>query len=318
VAAERVPGGQNRAEQNDRARCGRLIVPSTRFVAASSPRGACLRGRSEGRSPWHRGPAVSDPLGFHITLRLEGDRNLAPTTEARRLFARTVLTVARPFVLLACRWTDTHGHLEMLGTRKEAGELARRVQIALQHALRPGAPFLPAHFTPMYTLAHVKSTFRYIMGQREHHELTIDPRHDASNAPDLLGARTTGLWTAVHVRRHDARLKREHILEALAMDDPDLVVDPPADGLADAAAAAVCLPELDNSAVGVAARIGAVHVAGDRTTAEIADLLGLSQRSIRRFRASPADPAVVRAIRQQLAMRAMIAKESIDTLAAAE
>jgi hypothetical protein len=261
---------------------------------------------------------MPDPLGYHITLRLEGDRNLAPTMEARRLFARTVLTVARPFVLLAFRWVDTHGHLEMLGTRKEAGELARRVQIALQHALRPGARFLPAHFTPMYTLAHVKSTFRYIMGQREHHELSIDPRHDASNAPDLLGARTTGLWTAVHVRRHDARLKREHVLEALAMEDPDAITDPPLDCLADAAAAAVCLPALDGSVVGVTARIAAVHVASERTTAEIADLLTLSTRSIRRFRAKPADPAVVRAIRQQLAMRVAIVNESIDMLAAAE
>ena len=261
---------------------------------------------------------MSAPLGYHITLRLEGDRNLAPTTEARRLFALTVLTVAQPFVLLACRWVDTHGHLEMLGTRKEAGELARRVQIALQHALRPGARFLPAHFTPMYDLAHVKRTFRYIMGQREHHDLVIDPRHDASNAPDLLGARTTGTWTAVHVRRCDPRLKRAHVLEALAMEDPDMIVDPPLDCLADAAAAAVCLPVLDSSAVGVTARISAVHVAEEATTAEIAALLQVSARSIRRFRAKPADPAVVRAIRQQLAMRVQINDEVIDTLAAAE
>ena len=293
-------------------------APEAPAVAASSPVGACpdaFRTRPGWR---HRGPSVSDPLGYHITLRLEGDRNLAPTMEARRLFARTVLTVARTFVLLACRWVDTHGHLEMLGTRKEAGELARRVQIALQHALHPGASFLPAHFTPMFTLAHVKSTFRYIMGQREHHELTIDPRHDASNAPDLLGARTTGLWTAVHVRRHDARLKRAHILEALAMEDPDVIADPPLDCLADAAAAAVCLSELDSSALGVTARIGAVHVAKDATTTEIAALLQVSTRSVRRFRTRTADPAVVRAIRQQLAMRAMIVNETIDTLAAAE
>jgi hypothetical protein len=258
------------------------------------------------------------PLGYHITLRLEGDRNLAPTTAARRLFARTVLTVARPFVLLTCRWVDTHGHLEMLGTRAEAGELARRVQIALQHALRPGAPFVPAHFTPMFTMAHVKSTFRYIMGQREHHELAIDPRHDASNGPDLLGARTTGVWTAVHVRQHHTRLKRGDVLDALSMDDPELVVDPPLDRLADAAAAAVCLPELDSSAIGMTARIGAVHVAKDASTAEIAALLQVSTRSVRRFRARSADPAVVRGIRQQLAMRAQIPHEVIDTLAAAE
>jgi hypothetical protein len=261
---------------------------------------------------------MSIPLGYHITLRLEGDRNLASTMEARRLFASTVLKVARPYVLLACRWVDTHGHLEMLGTRKEAGELARRVQIALQHAVRPGAPFLRAHFTPMYTRAHVNSTFRYIMGQREHHGLTIDPCHDASNAPDLLGARTTGAWTAVHVRQHDARLKRAHILEALAMEDPATVVDPSLEPLADAAAAAVCLPELDASALGVTARIGAVHVADGKSTSEIAELLHVSTRSIRRFRAEPANPAVVRAIRQQLAMRARIANEVIDTLAAAE
>jgi hypothetical protein len=261
---------------------------------------------------------MPDPLGYHITLRLEGDRNLTPTTEARRLFARTVLTAARPYVLLAFRWVDTHGHLEMIGTRKEAGELARRVMIALQHALHPGVPFLPAHYTPMYSLAHVKSTFRYIMGQRDHHGLTIDPHHDASNAPDLLGARTTGVRTAVHVHQHQPRLKRADVLDALSMDDPESILDPPLDCLADAAAAAVCLPTLDGSALGVAARIGAVHAAKGASTQQIAALLGVSTRSIRRYRGKAADPALVRAIRQQLAMRAQIPHEVIDTLAAAE
>jgi hypothetical protein len=122
----------------------------------------------------------------------------------------------------------------------------------------------------------------------------------------------------VHVRRHHTRLKRTDILEALAMVDPEVIVDPPLEGLADAAAAAVCLSRLDSSAIGVTARIGAVHVAKDASTAEIAALLQVSARSIRRFRAKSADPAVVRAIRQQLAMRAQIPHEVIDTLAAAE
>lgn len=244
---------------------------------------------------------MSTPLGFHITLRLEGDRNLAPTDAHRRIFARTVLSVARPFVVLTFRWADTHGHLEMLGSREEAGELARRVQVALQHALRPGVPFQPAHFTAMLTLGHVKSTFGYILGQRAHHGLVIDPFDDGSNAPDLIGARTIGVGTAAHVRRHLTRIKREHILEMIGRSvDPDRQIVTSLNHLDDAAAAAVGLVALDHGAGATAARIASIHLAGD---ADVALVLGRSDRTIRRLRKRTVDPAVARAVRQQLAMR---------------
>jgi hypothetical protein len=167
---------------------------------------------------------MSDPLGFHVSLRLEGSRNLTPTVEARREFGRCVLTIARPFELLACRWVDTHGHLEVMGSREEAGELTRRVEIGLQQRLQPGGYFQPAHFEPMQSIGHVRSTFLYILGQLERHGADVDRFHDASNVPDAIGARRVGAWTAHKVKRHLPRTTREEISRRLA--SPTRVIDP--------------------------------------------------------------------------------------------
>jgi hypothetical protein len=243
---------------------------------------------------------MAEPIGFHITLRIEGDRNIAYDTASRRAFARIVLRVARPFALLAFHWVDTHGHLEVMGSRKQAGELARRVQIALQLGLVPGARFQRAYFKPMYDIAHVRSVFAYVLGQAKHHGLDIDPLHEASNFLDLIGARTIGAWTAAHVRRFLPRVRREHVLEMVGMIDPEKGPPGPVHGLPDAAAAAVGAATLEGrSAAVVAARIAAIAVAGDAA----ADKLRLPQRTLHRLRGRRADPAIVRAIHQQLAIR---------------
>jgi hypothetical protein len=245
---------------------------------------------------------MAEPIGFHITMRVEGDRDLAASKEARRLFSRTVLRACRPFALLASNWVDTHGHLLTMGSREEAGEAVRRVQIALQLAMAPGAPFERAHFTPVRDASHLRNVFRYILGQAEHHGVQGDRFHDASNGPDLIGARVVGVWTAVNVRRYLRRVRREHILEAMGLPDPDGVAVVPLLDLRDAAAASVAAATLGGRTPDlVSARVAAVAVAGP----DAARLLGLPPRTLHRLRASPADPAIVRAIQQQLAMRAI-------------
>jgi hypothetical protein len=242
------------------------------------------------------------PLGFHIGLRLEGDRNLAPDTASRRVFARTVLKAARPFGLLACRWVDTHGHMEIMGSREEAGEAVRRAEIALQRALEPGSSFVRAYIKPMMDFAHVKSTFAYVLGQQEHHGVVIDPFHDASNGPDLIGARTIGARTALTVRKHLPRVRREDILEWLGMEDPESF-DPAPFGLAEAGAAAIGVEALVGSGAAVrSARRAIVHFA-ELPVAMLAEALGVSVRTVHRLRAGTPDEAVLRALRQQLAMR---------------
>src|SRR6185503_20611071 len=94
-----------------------------------------------------------------------------------------------------------------------------------------------------------------------HHGFTHDPFHDASNAPDLLGMRVLGTWTAAHVREHVPRIKRADLLGAIGLEpDPDAVAF--ADGdVAAAAAAAVGAPSLTGRACDVtAARAAAIHL----------------------------------------------------------
>ena len=247
---------------------------------------------------------MSDPLGFHITLRLEGSRNLTPTVEARRTFARTVLTISRPYELLACRWVDTHGHLATIGSRKDAGELARRVEIGLQQALEPGAPFQPAYFEPMMTLTHVRNTFEYILAQLLRHGVeAIDRHHEASNGPDLIGARDVGGRTAHVVKRHLTRVTRADILAALALPDPENVTPLPV-GLVDAGAAAIGVTQLGGrTADVVAVKVALAHVASELPAGVLATILEVSVRSVHRMRAAKPNLILVRAIRQQLAMR---------------
>ena len=244
---------------------------------------------------------MAEPIGFHITMRVEGDRDLAATKESRRLFSRTVLRACRPFALLASNWVDTHGHLLTMGSREDAGEAVRRAQIALQLAMAPAAPFERARFTAIRDASHLRNVFRYILGQADHHGVQGDRFRDASNGPDLIGARVVGVWTAVNVRRYLRRLRRAHILEAMGLPDPEGIA-PAIFDLRDAAAAAVAAPTLDGRTPDLlSARVAAVAVAG----LDAARLLGFPPRTLHRLRATPADPTIVRAIRQQLAMRAI-------------
>jgi hypothetical protein len=244
---------------------------------------------------------MAEPIGFHITMRVEGDRDLAGTKESRRLFSRTILRACRPFALLASNWVDTHGHLLTMGSREDAGEAVRRAQIALQLAMAPGAPFERAHFTPIRDASHLRNAFGYILGQAAHHGVQGDRCRDASNGPDLIGARVIGVWTAEKVRRYLRRVRREHILEAMGLPDPEGVVSAMVD-LRDAAAAAIGAASLDGRTPDIlSARVAAVAVA----VPDAARLLQLPPRTLHRLRATAADPAIVRAIQQQLAMRAI-------------
>lgn len=242
-------------------------------------------------------------LGHHITFRLENDRNLGDSIEGRRAIARIVLEVARPFLLLAFRWADTHGHAVTADDRATAGELVRRIEIALNLALATDAPFAAARVRPIVDAAHLRNAFTYVLRQDEKHGLEADPFRDASNLPDLIGARVLGTWTAAHVRRFLPRMGRADILGAAGLQDPD--GGPTAlDLLYDAAAGAIGRADLTGREdIVVAARRAAVHVAAGEDANAIAEALGLSARAVRRLRTEEADPALVRAVRLQGGMR---------------
>ena len=257
-------------------------------------------------------------LGHHLMLRLRDGRVVAPTVAARRLLARTVLGLGAGanVRLLAFRAADTHVHLLAACGAPQATELARRVEIALTLALRPGVGFAHAHVRPIEGQAHLRNALRYVLRQEQHHGTDLDPRHEASNLPDLLGLRLVGAYTAQNVRTLLPRMRRDALLECLDPSDgglarllaaPEL---PPAEhlapGLPEAAAAATALPDLDGrSTEVVAARHAAVHAVGvSAKLTSIADALSVTCRTVSRLRSEPAPPRLVRAVALQLWWRA--------------
>ena len=77
-------------------------------------------------------------------LRLRDGRVIAVDLGAQRTLARTVLKAGRSRGQLAFRAADTHLHLQVACDRPEAGELARRLEIALVRSLRLAVGFAPA------------------------------------------------------------------------------------------------------------------------------------------------------------------------------
>jgi hypothetical protein len=245
-----------------------------------------------------------DPLGYQLVMRLRRDRNIATTVEARRLIARTILRVAREFPLVAFRWGDTHGHAAVICNAALAAELARRIESALKQVLGLPISFAPVDLTPIHDIWHLKNVVRYILCQDSHHGFTHDPFHEASNLLDLLGIRVIGAWTALILKQQLPRIRRADILAMVGMVDPDR--DPPLDGdLLDAAAAAIGVSALGNDRESLRARIALVHVAAPLGPRDLVERLGIATSTLRRLRATKPSKAHVRAIRQQLVLRAV-------------
>jgi hypothetical protein len=242
------------------------------------------------------------PLAWHVILRLSDDRVLAPDVATRRLLARIVLRFGGPLGLLAFRAADTHLHALLLGSRPDVGRFAWLSELSYQARRHPGVPFDRPRFKPVLDQRHLEHAFRYILDQERHHGIDLDPFHDASSLPDLLGLRPLGSWLIPRVAGHLPRVRRRDLLTLLGRDELDgagHLAHLPA-----AAAAAAALPHLrgrdDRSA---AARRAAVHAAAGHTRAQIAGLLDLSLASVKRYRAESPDPALLPAVRRQVALR---------------
>ena len=243
-------------------------------------------------------------LAHHLMLRLRDDRVVATTLPARRALARAVLKAGRACTLLAFRAADTHLHIEAACDRVDAGQLARRVEIALSRALRLPLPFAPAHLRPILDQQHLQNTFWYILRQEPHHGTEADPHHEASNLGDLLGLRPLGAYTAANVKSLLPRVRAAEIEAELGIDRTAPVER--WDLLAEAAAAAACVPALEGrSAEVVRARTAAIQLARPHLSCRaLAAKLGVGYRTVVRMRAAPIDARMLEAVAHQLRLRA--------------
>lgn len=268
---------------------------------------------------------MSEPVGYHVMMRLEDSRVLCTSSSARRELAR-VFHEQGEIVggLLAFRAVDTHVHALLRCTRVAAGVFARRVETSLGWRLRLEVSFDRARYKAVADQHHLETAFPYIMRQEARHGVALDPFHDGSNLPDLIGARVLlprprhataggpigegvellGAATTRAVATFLPRVRRRFLLELVGIRRGPIHID--LGELADAAAAALGLPRLEGRGdANTVARLAAVHVMeGLAPSRHLADALHISTRAVQLLRAATPWLPAVRAVGLQLRMRA--------------
>ena len=242
-------------------------------------------------------------LAWHITSHLSSDRVIAGDLASRREAADTLLGLAGRYELLAFSMPDTHLHLLVGCDRVTAGKAANKAEGALVKRLKLSVGFDPAHFTPVDDIHHLRNALHYILGQASHHDTGGDPLRECSNLQDLLGLRVTGAASRPRVAARLPRLRGRDLVRHLPTEqlrqgrDPNL--------LAEAAAAALCLPDLEpGSALATLGRAACVRLAREAglTRRGTSELLDIPRSSLSRLARCEVPLEVLEAIRLQVGL----------------
>lgn len=244
-------------------------------------------------------------LGWHVVVRLLDDRVLVATPAEALALARSMAELAVDWPVLAWRAADTHLHFLVLGHRRGAGELARRVNLRLGQGVKGGLCCEAARLRPVRDQAHLRNSFWYVLRQAEHHGVGSDPWHVASSLPDLLGLRLLEEASAGRVRAHLPRVTRRGLLGVLGWRDEGLPEAVPLGLISEAGAAALGRGSWRSRVVlGEEVRAAGVQLALRQAgRAEVARGLGLSPTTVRRLAVLPVGGRVRRAVEGQVAWR---------------
>ncbi|MEJ7735552.1 MAG: hypothetical protein WKG00_40995 [Polyangiaceae bacterium] len=241
-------------------------------------------------------------------MRLEDSRVIAPTAGQRRDAARTLLQMGAGDGLLAFHVVDTHAHAVLACSRARAGQLARRVEIALRARLRLPCRFEPARIRPVLDQWHLQRSVLYVIRQEERHGICVDPARDGCSLPDVLGWRVADETLAARLRSLVPRVRLAAPADASTLAG----VEPDPELLAEAAAAALALVDLDGrSAATVHGRRAAVWAGAAEALrgAAVASALAITRRRVAQLLAEPPPPpAWIRAVRTQLRFRTWLAR----------
>jgi hypothetical protein len=243
--------------------------------------------------------------GYHLQLRLRDGGIITTIPEQMRLVSRLVFEKARDYNLLAYGLSDTHLHLLVLCALAACSLLAHHLEASLKLRLGLKVGFEKFSLRAVRDNWHLYQAFRYVLTQYLRHNLDWAFVHEGSSLPDLLGLRLVGGYTFPAVRAHLPRLQRATLVNWMGIDSL-APADGPAHAVLEAALSAACLSSFAGSTREAieARRAVAQMLNGHVPQAQLATDLGISRRSLRWLREQPADPALVRAIRLQLGLRA--------------
>ncbi|MBM4369353.1 MAG: hypothetical protein FJ102_24280 [Deltaproteobacteria bacterium] len=243
------------------------------------------------------------PLALQFVYRRQDSAPLAEDDGDRRSLIAAMLAAGRENGLVVAGAADTHAHAVARGA-KRPDRLAAATQYRVCTARGDGARLEPTRVTAVRDQWHLQNTFFYVLKQAQHHAVGGDPRFEATTLPDMLGLRVIAPWLPARVHAALPRLSRHQLLEILGVDE--LVPGFDIATLADAAAAAVATRDLSRrtplvvEARRAAVELGSEHLYDD----ELAALLGIHPRSIRKLRVRPVRLDLVRAIALQMGLRA--------------
>jgi hypothetical protein len=247
-------------------------------------------------------------LAWHINIGLQRRSVLTDTPAARRTWVRSVHRFFRETGLLAVSCPATHAHLLVCGDRSELGRRVHALECSLSWHLGLDAPFRPAWFEPVRDQSHLESAFRYVLTNRRRHGLFGDAVGEASNIPDLLGARELLGWTRSEVRRRLPTVDRRHLTDLLGLEprsgtDARLVLE--------AASAATGFEVLGRSQGSVRARstAAALGLALGLRPLDLAARLGVHPSRVRRLAARATGEALATA-RVQLGLLEQAGREA--------
>lgn len=252
--------------------------------------------------------AAAMPLGFQVIFRTPQGRVLAPNVASRRKIARAIQRVGRKRGLIGFGVADTHGHAGLIATTQQVGAFIHDLRLVLRHTLH--LEIGPPTVKPVHDVWHAMQLIGYMHRQGEHHGVDRDVFLEATSLPDLVGLRVCAPWLADRVATELPRF--EGCTLPVRWSSAPFGHGIALAHLADAAAAVFALPDLQSrTSEAVLVRRAAVHAAAEFTSFQVANALGIAERTVREIRSQAVDPTLIQTVRRAVSVRVAAAELAV-------
>lgn len=241
-----------------------------------------------------------EPIGWHVVLRCTDNRVIAPSVAERHQYVESTLQIGKKYGLFAYGLPHDHAHHGLICSRPRAGGFARDLSLSLTRLLPNTPKFEPARIRPINDAHHAATLINYMIGQSAHHDVWLDPLHEATSAFDMLGLRPMGSHVTDMVALALPKFRCQRVLDHLP------AVPFEASDLAHVRAAMFSVAvgvRVEGTRIDRVMHAAAAQALDGASVSQIAAALGVCKRTIRRALSRDVDPTLVRAIRLQMGFR---------------